>query len=208
VSKKHSAYLLANGKPAPSVTTILSLLNKPALNDWRAALGKKRTEEITRLAADFGSAVHAGIEAVCSEGQVPHYTHPRLKAAIDNFQLWADKNVRRWIVFEKAVYHDDLGYAGTIDAIAELHSGKIVLVDFKTSKKIRWEYYLQTVAYARAQRIEDDCFDMSLLEGIIIVHLVHDTMTWEAVHVNNSDDTWSLFCYLCALYPHWKDANA
>lgn len=208
MGKKHLVYTLLDGTPAPSVTTILQLLNKPQLNDWRARMGIKKAESIRDTAGAFGSAVHAGCEAVCSEGQIPSYSSEKISMAVENFRLWAKANVRRWIAFEKAVYHDDLRYAGTIDAVAELLDGRIVLIDLKTSKKVNWEYYLQTIAYSHGQRYEDDCIEPGSLDGILIIHLNHETMTWESLIVADpQDELWTIFCYLCHIYPHWKKAN-
>lgn len=209
MGKKHLEYLLKDGTRAPSVTTILQVLNKPALNDWRARLGQRKTDEIKNTAGEFGSAVHAGIEAVCSERQIPSYSSEKIRAAVENFSLWAKANIREWVAFEKAAYHDELRYAGTVDAFARLKNGKLVLIDFKTSKKVNWEYYLQTIAYARAQRYEDDVVNPQDIAGILIVHLNHETMTWESLHVTDPDEEyWTIFQQLCFIYPRWKAANA
>jgi hypothetical protein len=185
------------------------MLNKPALNDWRARIGDKKSEQIKVDAGEFGNAIHTVIEAVCSDGQVPVYSSPKLQTAAENFKRWSDANIQEWVAFEKAAYHDTLRYAGTVDAFARLKNGKLVLVDFKSSKKVVWEYYLQTLAYAMAERYEDDVVKPSDLEGIIIVHLNHDSLTWEAVNVTFPDDElWAVFCALLVAYPHWKKANA
>jgi len=48
---------------------------------------------------------------------------------------------------ERQVWGD--GYAGTLDAYATLN-GKRVLVDWKTSKSVHWEYYMQLAALLNA----------------------------------------------------------
>lgn len=208
MAKKYTTYTLTNGERAPSVTTILQMLNKPALNDWRARLGIKKTEEIKNTASDFGNLVHSGVEAVCSEQQIPYYSDVRVKTAVENFKLWADANIQEWIAFEKAAYNDTFKYAGTVDAFARLKNGKLVLIDLKTSKKVNWEYYLQTVAYARAERFDDNVVDPKDIEGILILHLIPETMTWEALHVQDpQEELWKIFKCLCYVYPFWKKAN-
>lgn len=168
----------------------------------------RRSEEIRDTAAEFGSAVHSGIEAVCNDGQVPSYIHKKIEQAVENFRAWAKSNVKEFVAFEKAAYHDDLGYAGTTDILARLKNGKLILIDIKTSKKVNWEYYLQTVAYARAQRYEDDIIKEGDIEGILILHLNHETMTWEALHVvDDNEELWTIFKYLCYIYPRWAAAN-
>lgn len=128
--KKYLFYEI-EGKKVPSVTTILNVLSKDGLLAWYGRLGTKEAERQRDEAADFGSEVHAAIEAVY-HGQEPTITDPRLKSAVDNFKKWADHHIEEWVGFEKAVFHDDLLYAGTVDAFAKLKgSHRLIMIDFK-----------------------------------------------------------------------------
>jgi hypothetical protein len=203
MAKKYLEYRI-NDKKVPSVTTVLNELSKPGLSEWYGRLGIKEAEKQKNDAADFGSKVHSAIEAIY-HGQEPTITDERLKTVVANFKKWADHHIEEWIAFEKAVYHDDLLYAGTTDAFATLKGSKrLVLVDFKTSKKVREEYYLQVVAYAKATRIEDDIVDLKELKGAIIVHLDHDTLTWEAVNAPITEDLFSVFKAVLEIYK-WRN---
>lgn len=203
MSKKNNLYLI-NGEKVPSVTTVLDVLSKPGLEIWYGKLGLREANAKKVEAAAFGSAVHAAIEAIY-HGQTPFYTDERLKIIVENFKQWSDTFVDKWVTFEKAVFHDDLKYAGTVDAYAIMKgSNKLVLVDFKTSKKIREEYYLQVAAYMNATRIEDDVIDLSHVEGSIIVHLDHDSLTWEAVHAHITPQIFDVFKACLSIYK-WRN---
>jgi hypothetical protein len=203
MAKKYLKYLI-KGQEVPSVTTILNELSKPGLEKWYGRLGTTEAERQKNEAAEFGSRVHSAIEAIY-HGQEPALTDEKFKTVISNFKKWADHHIEEWVAFEKAVYHDDLLYAGTVDAFAKLKgSNRLVLVDFKTSKKIREEYYLQVVAYALASRVEDDVIDLKDLKGAIIVHLDPETLTWEAVNAEISQNLFEVFAACLKIYK-WRN---
>lgn len=128
--KKHSKYLI-KGKEVPSVTTILgNTLHKPGLQEWYGRLGKIEAERQRDEAASFGDKVHTAIEAHFT-GQKMEKLAPRVQIALNNMITWAEVNVDEWLDFEQAVYHDELLYAGTVDAFVRLKSGKICIADFK-----------------------------------------------------------------------------
>lgn len=203
MAKKYLKYLI-QGKEVPSVTTILNELSKPGLEKWYGRLGNTEAERQKKEAAEFGSKVHSAIEAIY-HGQEPTITDDRFKTVLSNFKKWADHHIEEWVAFEKAIYHDDLLYAGTVDAFARLKgSNRLVLVDFKTSKKIREEYYLQVVAYALASRVEDNVINLKDLQGAIIVHLDHDSLTWEAVNADLSPELFDVFSACLKIYK-WRN---
>lgn len=140
-------------------------------------------------------------------GQDPYYSGPfkeRLELAVRNYFKWSDQNVKKYVAFEKAVYHSTLKYAGTIDAIAYLKNGDLVILDFKTSKKIWDKFYLQLAAYLNADIIEDNIINMNDLKGAKILKLDHDTLTWEALNVIGwQDDLFEVFKSALNLW-NWK----
>lgn len=203
MAKKNNIYLIES-KKVPSVTTILDVLSKPGLEIWYGKLGLSEANKQKNAAADFGSSVHSAIEAVYGD-QTPHYEDTKLATVVANFKTWCDKNIQEWITFEKAVFNDELKYAGTVDAYAILKgSKKLVLVDFKTSKKVRDEYYLQVAAYLNCNRIEDNAVDLSKVEGAIIVHLDHASLTWEAVHAHITPQIFDVFKACLSIYK-WRN---
>jgi len=66
------------------------------------------------------------------------------------FLDWEKEHIDKWIDSEKTVYSLIYGFAGTLDGKALFKDEKVRIVDFKTSKKIYDENYLQVSAYKYA----------------------------------------------------------
>lgn len=155
----------------PSVTTILKVLHKPALQDWLieqavlAVMTTPRMKEETqdefihrvlqvervqdqeaKSAADKGTAIHDAIECAINGKPFDDAWRPYVQAV---FPIIESLGKVAWS--EKIVVGD--GYAGRSDLLIESDS-RLILTDFKTSKtmpkKESWlEHKLQTAAYAR-----------------------------------------------------------
>ena len=150
-----------NGRLYPSVTTILSVVAKPALVKWakrtaidfvRSAVGdapfvtKEELEEILdralveperikNAAAGRGTALHEGIADRAREGVGQEFeVLRRLGLAV--------------IATEVTVY-SERGFAGTADVVAVDHHGRIVVIDWK-SGGVWPEHAMQVAAYRLA----------------------------------------------------------
>jgi len=174
--KKH--YYTVEGEYAPSVTTILDSIAKPALVPWAANEGAKffishahedmKIEDMAKgirgaYRTSSGSALNIGMEVHkwCEEailwklgkGEAPQsLTRTESKNAINAFREWTKVNDVEWLTVEEKVYHRGHKYAGTVDATAVIN-GEYCVIDFKTSGAIYSAYHLQCAAYAKA--IED-----------------------------------------------------
>jgi genome maintenance exonuclease 1 len=141
-------------KVYPGVTTILSgtkdARDSQALDKWRSSVGEDEAKEITRLACDRGTEVHAciedhlvGIERKCD---------PQWRGFWDSIRP-ALVNVSNVQLIEGALWHPR-GFAGSVDCVGEWE-GEMSIIDWKTStkpKKAQWidDYKLQTAAYCAA----------------------------------------------------------
>ena len=174
--KKH--YYTVEGEYAPSVTTILDSIAKPALVPWAANEGAKffishahedmKIEDMAKgirgaYRTSSGSALNIGMEVHkwCEEailwklgkGEAPQsLTRTESKNAINAFREWSKVNDVEWLTVEEKVYHRGHKFAGTVDATAVIN-GEYCVIDFKTSGAIYSAYHLQCAAYAKA--IED-----------------------------------------------------
>jgi len=144
-------YVTPDGNAYPSITTILSLQDKPGLKKWREDVGEKEAKRISRESMRIGTAVHQMCEFyLCNyivkldkEEQVIRSTFNRMRFLLGN--------INNIVGTEIALYSDVLRVAGTADCIAE-YNGVPSIIDFKTSrkpKKEEWidDYYMQTFAY-------------------------------------------------------------
>ena len=105
-------------------------------------------------ALNIGNLTHEWLEKAIKwklgEGDAPEKpTNEGVINAVDAFREWVKENDVKWISSEEKLYNRGHKYAGTVDAIAEIN-GEYCVIDWKTSRAIYPEYYLQVAAYAKA----------------------------------------------------------
>ena len=145
----------------PSVTNVLGVINKPELVEWKMtqavlaaltlprldgegedAFAKRVVEDAqsrVKTAVDFGSAFHAGAEAMAKAES------RKLKAEIEEIlagspvaawlnlhREWFQANAVRLVWTERVLVNAELGYAGTADLLIEHQQHGLTLVDYKT----------------------------------------------------------------------------
>lgn len=147
----HKEYIRPDGKQLPSVTTITSLLNKPALLKWANWLGFKKLSYEAELEerARIGTFAHMMIEVDLKEKLFVYRDNtPEFSKAIPRFlgyQKWREDNPSfKLIESELSLVGDK--YGGTLDCYCEL-DGKKTIIDWKTSKKFYDSMFLQLSAY-------------------------------------------------------------
>lgn len=193
-----------NGKgPYPSVTTVLKVLDKPAVTNWiaretaRAAFHhptEGRTEddyisflvaqprERTDIAAKLGSSVHLLADMASRSPQdgpggfeIPSEALPYLEAFRGFLGRYSASSI---ISSEKAVLNLSDGYAGTYDLIMQI-AGALWLIDIKTSKGYYPEYALQLAGYGHAEWIalpgDPTLYPMPSIQRYGVLHLRPDT---------------------------------
>lgn len=167
-------------KLLPSVTTILSVIAKPGLDNWKlkAAVeaswrtprdeGESDTSLLERIiaesdtrrssAAEFGTAIHSACESINMGGPVPDN---HLAPYITHYWNWVIKDVVKVHSCEKVLVCEDCGYAGRSDLEAEVvqFPGETVIIDIKTQavKNDRPNFYptwgMQLAAYGKPKGI-------------------------------------------------------
>ena len=173
--KRH--YLLPDGRPVPSVTTILDR-TKPeekrlALANWRKRVGEQKAQEITTEAANRGTRMHAYLEHyVLTQDMKPlpgnPFAHPSWFMAAQVI-LEGLCHVDEFWGVEVPVYYSGL-YAGTTDCVG-VWKGRPAIMDFKQTnkpKKREWieDYFLQLAAYAAAH---NDTHGTAIDTGVILM---------------------------------------
>lgn len=174
---KHAYFV--KGVKVPSVTQILSVINKPALINWAANMavesiqseikpgvaygemqlvnifeaGRKAHNKRKTDAANIGTFVHEWV-AKYIKGQKPEMPFDEnLKVAVGKFLDWQKQYDVKFILAEEPIFSQEYQFAGTLDWIAKI-DGKLVLGDLKTSSGIYDEYWLQVAAYQLAREEE------------------------------------------------------
>lgn len=152
---KGRKYFTPEGKTYPSITTVLSILSKDDIKEWRKKVGEDQANRISQQASTRGTAVHTLAENYLnnekdwSKGAMPSnlFSFNQLKSILD------ERLNNVWFQ-EEFLYSDRLECAGQVDCIAEF-DGQLSIVDFKTSrkpKKQEWitNYFIQASFYAAA----------------------------------------------------------
>ncbi len=170
-----------------------------------ARLAHKRSSS---KALSIGTVVHKyaedWIKSKLMGGSEPDFpeNEEAQESAIE-FLDWAERSDIIWLGSEQMVYHPEHRYAGTYDAIARI-DGDLYIIDFKTSKSIYKEYYLQAVAYMKAQQVSTDRY----IDGIAICRFPKNSAGFEVEKITDDDEIerhWQGFLGALQVY-RWKNS--
>jgi len=207
-SEKHEYKV--NGVVYPSVTTILSILSKPFIAPWASKLSaesmkgfiktclhggniptdiditkamlcaKRKFRDVSKEATDIGTNVHK----LCEEGLTGNeilIEVTEVKNGYNAFNKFIEDTGFEILEREVVLSHP-CGFAGTVDCIGRLN-GKLIIVDYKTSKYIYPEYKMQLAAYK--EMYENSC---KKVDGVGVLRL--DKLTGE-YEFESTFDSWT-----------------
>lgn len=160
-------------KPLMGVTTVLSVIAKPALIQWSANMACKYVEESIEgidtdighkqlydillkaksahkikkeTAGDWGTLLHMAVEEWIKEKKYPNYLNFEAMKCFAQFMIWAQKEDVKFIESEKNIWSKELWIGGIVDLVIEI-KGKKYIADIKTSSGIYDEAFFQMGAY-------------------------------------------------------------
>ena len=154
-SKAHQRYRLADGTIVPGVTTILGVLNKPALVKWANNLGLQGIDSSAYVdeTAKIGKLAHEMVQEYLGGPEWDRSTYNAgqidlAENAVLSFYEWERRNVSSFktTFIEEQFVSETNRYGGTVDWYGELN-GQLWLIDFKTCKTLYPEHTYQTAAY-------------------------------------------------------------
>jgi len=162
-------YDVGEGRPLPSVTTILShATDHTWLDEWRGRVGDSEADRIVAESVKIGQGMHDLLEQ--------HYTGMEVGKVLPLSRIYANvirkKGLSRvsevWGV-ECPLYLPGL-YAGTSDLIG-VHDGIPSVMDYKNSRRDKKEeeidaYFMQLCAYSAAFR---DVYGDNIRRGVIFM---------------------------------------
>lgn len=164
---------------APSVTTVIGVIDKSGplipwainqtVNYYRAALtpdqsypsivldtihqqAKRAARDVKEEAADIGTQAHNWLETYFKNGfdpLQPEPEHPKVLNCVKAALAWLAEHHVTPIYNERRIYSRRFGYSGTMDMLAYV-DGKLTICDWKSSKGLYKEFFLQTAAYSAA----------------------------------------------------------
>jgi hypothetical protein len=212
--KNHTYWL--NDKRLTGVTTVLGVINKPALIGWAANMavdhilenGIESAEQARKAhtkkrdkAATAGTDVHALIEeiintAIAKNGGYVFHSEDESNEQVKHFTAWSQKHNVKYLESEKKLFDKDLFLAGTADLVCEIN-GKTYIGDIKTTSGIYdLTPFMQCAAYAHM--LTD-----YKLDGTIIINLKKDNTFDEESDVYYRYDLetdWKGFVHALGLY--------
>lgn len=208
------------GERFTSVTTILSVLNKPFLVGWAAkeaaqyalthheelremtaADAIKRIsrahKDIAQVSSELGTRVHACVERSI-DGQPPLETPDHMRF----FDAWKLVFKPEFLLSEKTVFNRAEGYAGTFDFVARIGEANII-IDVKTGKAVYPEVALQLAAYAHGEFVGHDDKEVGLprIDGAAVLHLRPTGYKYYPVRIDS--EVWDAFRYIKEAY-RWQ----
>lgn len=190
---------------------------------------KKARFSSSGKATKIGSMVHDWIESFViskSEGQDVEILEPgkekegdvetafltlpfndKAQAAIQQFLNWEEDKEIEWIGAEQRAFSLGKRYAGTYDAEA-LIDGDLVLIDWKTSKRIYDEYPLQTASYVYAREEESyHVGDRIMYDRMMILRVPKNGGEFEALEIDDRQEIKKLVRVFFSLLTvhNWND---
>lgn len=185
-------YIVGEGRPLPSVTTILSKTKDMThLNAWIEKVGPAEANRIKTEASGIGNGMHKNLENyILGEEMSGTLMAKTLAKVIIKQGLCKVSEV--WGT-EVALYSKEL-YAGTTDVIG-VHEGIPSIMDFKNSlkdKKREWidDYAAQLAAYALAH---NEMYGTDIRRGVVMVatrEAKYQEFTFEGTEFDRAISLW------------------
>lgn len=208
-AKTHTRYYDKAGKLLPGVTTILGVLNKPALVPWANGLGLQgiNVREYVDVLAKIGSIGH---EMICCHNRgVPFDPGEHPKDLIDkaencflSYLAWEKQHKVEPILCESGLTSENYGFGGTVDMWCRV-DGVPTILDYKTGKAIYAEHIYQVSAYR--QLIEENGWGP--VEAVRILQIGRDeTEGFSEKVVTDTSREWQVFEHCLAIYRLQKKA--
>ena len=167
--KQGRRYITGEGRPLPSVTTILSATkDMRPIYEWKARVGKVEAERVVVEATGIGNSLHKNLERYILSGDEPDGTLLEKLLTKLVIKQGLSKVDEVWGT-EVALYSTEL-YAGTKDLVG-VHEGAPAIMDFKNSLKLKkkeWisDYFMQLTAYALSH---NEMYGTNIQKGVVMV---------------------------------------
>jgi genome maintenance exonuclease 1 len=164
IKNRRGGFYWFNKKPYVSATTVLKVIDKPALRYWvgrevyRAMIVDPTMSEKEALGAPYkkkkkagqrGTTVHSIVESWKKTEKKITLLPDDIKPYANAFYKFVEDNKLELLEHEKTVVSKKHHYAGTLDIIAK-KNGDIWILDVKTGKDIYTEAHIQVSAYKNA----------------------------------------------------------
>lgn len=191
-------YVTKDGARVVGTTTVIGRFkDSGALLFWAYGVGKSGAPTLyggRDEAADAGTLVHSMVEAHIHGDAYPEIPEKH-KAACDSafgaWLQWLDGSKMEMIATELPLVSEQFRFGGTIDAVARDASGKLCIIDFKTSNGVYPDYAIQVAAYG--QLWDEHHPDDKITGGFHLCRFAKEHGDFEHRHFQNLPEAWELF---------------
>jgi hypothetical protein len=209
-TKAHIRYRLKNETIVPGITTVLGILNKPALVPWSNKLGlqgidvKKYVDD----KADIGTLGHDMVtdKLVGKETDTSDYSVNQIDLAQNcalSFWEWEKGNKIEEVVFvETPLVSEVWKYGGTEDIYCKIN-GDYTLIDLKTGTGIYKEHRYQVAALTKLLQEHNHKVDKVRVLNIPRTEderFVEEVLTWRQIEYG-----WDIFYHCLQIYQLQKE---
>lgn len=201
-AKTHTRYYAKDGTWLPGVTTVLGILNKPALVPWANNLGLAgiKVREYVDVLANVGNLGH---DMICCHNRGVVFQpngHPadlidKAENCVLSYFSWAKQHTVTPILCEAALVSERHRYGGTVDMYA-LIDGVKTIVDYKTGRAIYPEHVYQVAAYRNL--LEEHSYTVDAVR-ILQIGRSEDEGFSEKI-VGDTSREWEIFSHCLALH--------
>lgn len=177
--RRHRYVWEEQDREVKSVTTVLRVINKPALVPWAANAavdcivdlikpgnsydeleladiwdqGRASHHKRKKDAGDLGTLLHKWIEDYIKGNDPGMPVNTRLQKSVNKFLKWVEDHHVKFLLSEQVIFSKTYVYCGTLDFICEV-DGKMYIGDLKTSTGIYPEMLIQVAGYRFAREEE------------------------------------------------------
>lgn len=210
-----------DGEKIPGVTSVIKVLDKPALVGWaakqsasyaienwaelgdlplmeRATKIEKARFDTTKKATTRGHRIHEFGDRL-SRGESVEVPD-EYRGPAEAYAKFLDDWEMETVVTETPVCHTEYRYGGTFDAIGRSPRLGQVMLDIKTGKGVYAETALQMAGYRFADLMIDD-EPMIDTDGAYVAHVLGDTV--DLVPIKQDDSITAAFLYCLELHETW-----
>lgn len=206
------ALLLKDGTRVPGATTISGLLDKPFLVKWANKLGKQGIDvmEYTNKEARKGTLIHTILESHTTQQEVylDEYSDDEIFDASNifygHYMKWEEQHQVEPIFSEKSLVSEEYKFGGIIDFYAKL-DGKYTVIDFKTSKAISKEHFLQVSSYV--QLLKENGYQVDQLLILDVKKQLDVPLEEAYLTIEETLPYWEMFKHLLGVYWIKKELN-
>ena len=147
-------YKIEGNNCYPSITSVISFINRKKFADWRARVGNEAANKKCKKATTRGTRLHLINEYYLKNWDytlLKEWEVPLIQMMFNSNKSKLDEQINNIYYQEQRMYSDKLCLAGTVDLVCE-HDGELAIVDFKTSEQEKpeeWleDYFVQLSAY-------------------------------------------------------------